>query len=78
MRAHWSIENQLHWRMDVAFREDYTRKTNNAAVNFSALNKMVMMMLKSWDKKVGIASKRKFCAWSEETIDKVLGINRLC
>ncbi len=46
--------------MDVAFREDYTRKTDNAAINFSALGKMALMMLKAWDKKVGIASKRKF------------------
>ena len=30
-RRHWSVENELHWRMDVAFREDYTRKTDNAA-----------------------------------------------
>ena len=30
-RRHWSVENELHWRMGVAFREDYTRKTDNAA-----------------------------------------------
>ena len=78
VRSHWSIENQLHWRMDVAFREDFTRKTNNAAINFSALGKMALMMLKSWDKKVGIASKRKFCGWNEETRDIVLGIKKQC
>jgi len=78
VRSHWSIENQLHWRMDVAFREDFTRKTNNAAVNFSALGKMALMMLKAWDKKVGIASKRKFCSWDEDSRDKVLGIKKEC
>lgn len=78
VRAHWSIENLLHWRMDVAFREDYTRKTNNAAVNFSAMGKMALMMLKAWDKKVGIASKRKFCGWNEDTRDTVLGIKKQC
>lgn len=62
--------------MDVAFREDCTRKTDNAAVNFSAMGKMALMMLKSWDKRVGIASKRKICGWSEETRDKVLGIRK--
>ena len=76
VRSHWSIENQLHWRMDVAFREDCTRKTDNAAVNFSAMGKMALMMLKSWDKRVGIASKRKICGWSEETRDMVLGIRK--
>jgi hypothetical protein len=39
---------------------------------------MALMMLKSWDKKVGIASKRKFCGWNEETRDIVLGIKKQC
>jgi len=78
VRSHWSIENQLHWRMDVGFREDYTRKTDNAAINFSALGKMALMMLKSWDKKGGIASKRKYCSWNEGARDSVLGIKALC
>jgi len=65
-------------RMDVAFGEDFTRKANNAAINFSALEEMALMMLKSWDKKVGIASKRKFYEWNEEAREMVLGIKKQC
>lgn len=46
-RAHWGNENGLHWQLDVSFREDASRKrTDNAAINFSALTKMTLTMLK--------------------------------
>jgi len=35
-------------------------------------------MLKSWDKKDGIASKRKYCSWNEGARDSVLGIKTQC
>ena len=73
-RRHWSVENELHWRMDVAFREDYSRKTDNAAINFSAICKIALMKLKECKLKVGLASKRKMCGWDEKTRDMVLGI----
>jgi predicted transposase YbfD/YdcC len=73
-RRHWSVENELHWRMDVAFREDYSRKTDNAAINFSAICKIALMKLKEYKLKVGVASKRKMCGWDEKTRDMVLGI----
>ncbi|MBK7474903.1 MAG: ISAs1 family transposase [Haliscomenobacter sp.] len=39
IRLHWSIENQLHWALDVQFGEDQSRKqSQNAAANFWALN----------------------------------------
>ena len=73
-RRHWSVENELHWRMDVAFREDYSRKKDNAAINFSAICKIALMKLKECKLKVGLASKRKMCGWDERTRDMVLGI----
>ena len=33
-RSHWGVENELHWRLDVDFREDDSRKKRNAAKNF--------------------------------------------
>lgn len=38
-RSHWGVENGLHWRLDVDFREDDTRKKRNAAKNFSLICK---------------------------------------
>lgn len=75
-RAHWSIENGLHWQLDVSFREDASRKRkDNAAINFSTLTKMTLTMLKR-DKstKVGIKSKRLKAGWDNDYLLKVLGL----
>ena len=48
IRAHWGIENKLHWHLDVTFREDMCRvRAKNGAVNFSAMRKYALEMLKS-------------------------------
>ena len=40
IREHWGIENNLHWMLDVCFREDdSTKRAGNAAANFSFVNK---------------------------------------
>jgi len=47
IRGHWSIENQLHWHLDVNFLEDATEIIDRAAFqNFSLLNKMSLSLLK--------------------------------
>ena len=47
MRAHWGIENNLHWALDAILDEDYclVRKDNTAA-NLSVLRKIVLNILK--------------------------------
>ena len=77
IRSHWQVENNLHWQLDVSFREDYTRKIENGAVNFSLMCKMALILLKQSDKKLGIAGKRKVCGWDEEYRDEVLGITKI-
>lgn len=39
IKQHWSIENNLHWQLDVTFREDCSKKVQNAARNFSTVTK---------------------------------------
>jgi predicted transposase YbfD/YdcC len=47
IRGHWSIENQLHWHLDVNFLEDSTEIIDRTAFqNFSLLNKMSLSLLK--------------------------------
>lgn len=77
VRSHWEVENKLHWQLDVSFREDYTRKTDNAAINFSAICKIALMLLKQSKIKVGMAGKRKLCGWNEEYRDEILGIKKI-
>ena len=45
VRSHWEVENNLHWILDIGFREDDGRKTENAAINFSAISKAALMLL---------------------------------
>ena len=53
------------------------RKTGNAAINFSAISKLALMLLKQSDIKLGMAGKRKACGWDEKIRDKVIGIERI-
>jgi predicted transposase YbfD/YdcC len=46
IRKHWSIENNLHWVLDVCFGEDKsTKRAGEAAVNFSCLTKIALNLL---------------------------------
>jgi hypothetical protein len=57
-RAHWSIENQLHWRLDVVFNEDGACVRNdNAAENLNILRKWALNALQQVDRKPGQSTK---------------------
>jgi predicted transposase YbfD/YdcC len=48
IRGHWSIENNLHWCLDVIFREDDSRaRTGNAALNLNIMRKMALKRLRA-------------------------------
>jgi predicted transposase YbfD/YdcC len=47
IRGHWSIENRLHWRLDVIFGEDKCRaRTGNAALVLNVTRKLAMEHLR--------------------------------
>lgn len=65
VRAHWGVENSLHWVLDVGFNEDDSRKrTGFAAQNYSLINRIALNLLKN-DKttKVGVRGKRLKAGW---------------
>jgi len=48
VRKHWSIENQLHWQLDVTFQEDQSRlRRGHADANFSILRRTALSLLKN-------------------------------
>jgi predicted transposase YbfD/YdcC len=58
VRSHWGIENNLHWCLDVIFREDSCKvKNHNAALNLNILRKTALQMVNEAD--MGKISKRK-------------------
>jgi predicted transposase YbfD/YdcC len=47
VRTHWGIENQVHWLLDMAFREDESRvRVGHAAENFAVLRRLALHLLK--------------------------------
>lgn len=61
VRKHWSIENQLHWCLDVIFREDASQaRKDNSPLNLNVLRKVALALCKNTDmgKRVSIKKKR--------------------
>ena len=73
IRGHWSVENNLHWQLDVSFNEDQRRvRKGHGAENFSRLCRLSLNLLKREDsQKIGIATKRKNCGWDNDYLLKV-------
>lgn len=76
IRQHWSIENELHWTLDVVFREDMCRiRKGNAAENFSRIRRVALSILKKDTKaKVGIQGRRLKAAWDHNYLMKLLRV----
>ena len=76
VRAHWDIENGLHWVLDIAFREDDQRvRTGNSPQNFAVLRHIALNLLKhETSLKVGIKAKRKCAGWNHAYLLKVLSV----
>ena len=74
IRTHWSIENSLHWVLDVAFREDESRiRTGNAPTNFTLLRQIALSALnQEKTAKVGLKNKRLRAGWDDDYLFQVL------
>lgn len=74
IRTHWSIENPLHWVLDVAFREDECRiRTGHAPENFTLLRHLALSALNpEKTAKVGVKNKRLRAGWDDDYLLKVL------
>lgn len=74
VRDHWSIENRLHWQLDVTFQEDQSRlRRGHADANFSILRRTALSLLKNnHTLKVGVKNKRLAAGWDDEYLAQVL------
>jgi predicted transposase YbfD/YdcC len=72
VRGHWSIENNLHWQLDVSFREDECR-VGHAPANLSVIRRFALGLLKRETScRKGIEIKRMKCADNDEYCENVL------
>jgi predicted transposase YbfD/YdcC len=74
VRGHWSVENNLHWQLDVSFREDECRiRAGHGAENFSRLRRMALNLLtRDNSVKVGVRGKRLKAACDEHYLLRLL------
>lgn len=74
IRAHWGVENSLHWVLDVSFGEDASRKREgHSAQNFSILNRIALNLVKNEkSKKRSVKGKRLDAGWDNEYLLKII------
>ncbi len=74
VRGHWSIENRLHWQLDVTFQEDQSRvRLGNADTNCSILRRTALSLLKNnRTHKVGVKTRRLLAAASDDFLQEVV------
>ncbi len=75
IRGHWSIENQLHWCLDVIFGEDAScSRKRNSPLNLNVLRKTALSLLKRWDggKQISLKKKRYMAALNVSTLEMVI------
>lgn len=74
IRGHWSIENGLHWVLDVVFREDARRVYDRtAAENVAFMNRLALSLLRGDPSKDSLKVKRKQAGWSIPYLAQLLG-----
>ena len=73
VRGHWGIENQLHWHLDVTFKEDASRaRIGNAPENLSTLRKLALQIISGQKDKLSIRKRRLKAAYDENYLRKLL------
>lgn len=74
VRAHWGIENNLHWVLDYAFREDDQRmRSGNSDANMAVIRHIALNLLKTEKTvKLGVKNKRLNAGWDENYLLKIV------
>ena len=73
VRAHWHIENRLHWVMDVVFHDDLMRlRTDNGPANMAAVRHMSLNLIRNINDKASIKVRRKTLAWDDQYLEKAI------
>jgi predicted transposase YbfD/YdcC len=76
VRSHWGIENQVHWVLDVAFREDASRaRIGHSAANLALIRKLALNLLRADPtRRIGVKGSRLKAGWDNADLLHVLGV----
>lgn len=67
IRQHWSIENKLHWVLDVSFKEDSSRmRRDNAAHNLAIMRHLTLNLIKKEPSKMSVPRKRRMAVLHDD------------
>lgn len=73
VRTHWTIENQLHWVLDVHFNEDAARnRKDHAPQNLATLRKIALNLIRLHPDKASIRRKIKKAGWDDHFLLSIL------
>ena len=73
-RAHWSVENGLHWILDVVFDEDRARnRKDHGPENLATLRKLALNILNRARPGISVRRKRKRSGWSNDFARSIIG-----
>lgn len=73
IRDHWSIENSLHWVMDMTFRDDECRvRTDHAPANLAVIRHMAQNLIRQAPGKESIRLRRKAAGWDDDYLASLI------
>lgn len=74
VRSRWSVENQLHWLLDVVLREDASRaRKDNAPEIIAILRRMALNVLRAHPEKISLRQKVKSAGWDDAFLLSLIG-----
>jgi predicted transposase YbfD/YdcC len=73
VRAHWGIENRLHWVLDVVFHDDLARlRTGHAPQNMAVVKHMAMNLLRQAKPGISLKNRRKRAGWNSGYLEQLI------
>jgi predicted transposase YbfD/YdcC len=73
VRAHWMIENGLHWVLDMNFRDDECRvRTDHAPANFTTIKHMALNLIRRAPGKDSVRLRQKVAAWDDDFLASII------
>jgi predicted transposase YbfD/YdcC len=73
IRSHWSIENSMHWILDMVFHEDQARiRTDHAPENIALLRKWALNLIKLNKGKYSVKAVRLKAGWNTQVLEQII------
>ena len=73
VRAHWGVENRLHWVMDVVFHDDLARlRTGHGPENMAIFRHMAMNLVRQATPTASLKNRRKLAGWDPSYLETLI------